>query len=150
MSTSNSPDAIVLLRADHHKVKISFKEFEALGDKAYRSKEKIVEQICQELTVHMQAEEEVFYPALYADVKDSADLVNEAIVEHAGAKDLIKQLQNMRAEDEFYDPTVKVLSEQIEHHIEEEEEKIFPLARNSDLDLKFLGQKIEDIKNKAI
>ena len=146
-STSTKPkNAITLLKEDHKKVKAAFKEFEGLGDKAYRSKEKLVSVICSDLLVHMVAEEKVFYPTVAPKIKDGQSLIDEGIVEHTAAKNLITKLQNMRAEDEFYDPTVKVLSEQIDHHVKEEENDIFPLVLKTDLDLEALGQEIEAIK----
>jgi hemerythrin superfamily protein len=94
------------------------------------------------LTRHASAEEEIFYPAVRKAVKEGGDLVDEATVEHASAKDLIAQIQQMSAEDDLFDAKVKVLSEQIEHHVKEEEEEMFPKARKSSLDLAALGEQI--------
>ena len=152
MSTSTSlkpKNAITLLEEDHKKVKAAFKEYEELGDKAYRAKEKLVSEICSELLAHMVAEEKVFYPTVAPKIENGQSLIDEGIVEHTAAKNLISKLQNMKSEDEFYDPTVKVLSEQIDHHVMEEEDDIFPLVLKTDLDLEALGQEIEAAKLQA-
>ncbi|MDB5764685.1 MAG: hemerythrin [Herminiimonas sp.] len=142
MEESNSKDAIALLTDDHKMVKAAFKEFEDLGDRAYVSKKKLADEICAALTRHASAEEEIFYPAVRKAVKEGGDLVDEATVEHASAKDLIAQIQQMSAEDDLFDAKVKVLSEQIEHHVKEEEEEMFPKARKASLDLAALGEQI--------
>jgi hemerythrin-like domain-containing protein len=88
----------------------------------------LARQICQELTVHAQIEEEIFYPALRAVLKDT-DILAEAQVEHNGAKDLIAQIQGMAQADEMFDAKVTVLGEYIDHHVKEEKNEIFPKAR---------------------
>lgn len=138
---SNAPDAIALLTADHEKVKGLFEQFEALTDRSKVSKKKIADQICLELSIHAQLEEEIFYPAVRAAVKDE-DLMDEAIVEHASAKELIAQIKKMDPGDDLYDAKVKVLSEQIEHHVGEEEGDMFGKARKSKVDLAALGEEI--------
>ena len=140
-STAKAIDAITLLMADHKTVKALFKEFDKLAkdDDADEQKEALVQKICDELTVHVQVEEEIFYPAVRAAIEDD-DLLDEAEVEHASAKDLIAQLQQMLPEDNLYDAKVKVLSEYIDHHVKEEEDEMFPKARKSDLDLRVLGR----------
>ena len=141
--TSTEPqDAITLLTEDHEHVKTLFEQYEALGSRANVSKQKLALQICTELTKHATAEEEIFYPAVRDAAKDNEDIVDEALVEHAAAKDLIAQLLKMDAGDELFDAKVKVLSEQILHHIEEEEGEMFPKARKAKLDLMELGQEI--------
>lgn len=135
-------DAIGLLTADHREVEQMFKQFEELGDRAKVSKKKLADQICSALIVHTTIEEEIFYPAVREAIKDAEDKVDEAVVEHASAKDLIAQIQEMDPEDELYDAKVKVLSEQIDHHVEEEEKEMFPMAKKSGLDLAALGQEM--------
>jgi hemerythrin superfamily protein len=136
-------DAIALLIADHREVSEMFEQFEQLGDRATTSKEKLKDKICKALIAHTTIEEEIFYPAVRAaKVEEGEDMVDEAIVEHAAAKDLIKQLQEMQPDDELYDAKVKVLSEQIEHHVKEEEKEMFPKARKAGLDLLALGQEM--------
>jgi len=135
-------DAIALLTADHREVKEMFEQFEELGDRAKASKEKLKDKICKALIAHTTIEEEIFYPAMRAKGEDAEDMVDEAVVEHASAKDLIKQLQEMQPDDDLYDAKVKVLGEQIDHHVQEEEKEMFAKARKSGLDLLALGQEM--------
>lgn len=139
-------DAITLLTEDHENVKSMFEQYEGLGDRAHASKKKLATQICNELTKHATAEEEIFYPAVRAAGKDKEDLVDEAVVEHASAKDLIAQIMEMEPTEELFDAKVKVLSELIEHHVKEEEEEMFPKAKKAGLDLESLGQQIAERK----
>lgn len=142
-STSGVMDAVALLTQDHENVKALFEQYEASGDTAYASKKKLATKICLELTKHATAEEEIFYPAVRALGGDTEDLVDEAQVEHTAAKELIAQILSMDPHDELYDAKVKVLSEQIEHHVQEEEGDMFPKARDAGLDLMALGEAIE-------
>lgn len=143
-----SINAIDLLVADHEKVKKLFKEFDQLKDRAGAAdKQELVEQICAELMLHTEAEEEIFYPAARAALKDE-DMFNEAEVEHASAKDLIAQLGAMDPSDEMYDAKVTVLSEYIEHHVGEEEKEMFPAVGKTGLDLQQLGERMQDMKEK--
>jgi hypothetical protein len=135
------PDAIALLKADHRKVEDLFETFEAA--RAPGKKQALARQICTELTVHTILEEEIFYPACRGAVED--DLVNEAYVEHDAAKVLIAEIEAGNPEDEFYDGKVKVLSEQIEHHVEEEEKRaagMFSQARAAGLDMDELAERM--------
>ena len=135
-------DAIALLTADHREVSDMFEQFDQLGDRATTSKEKLKDKICKALIAHTTIEEEIFYPAVRAKIEEGEDMVDEAVVEHAAAKDLIKQLQEMQPDDELYDAKVKVLGEQIEHHVKEEEKEMFPKVKKSGLDLLALGQEM--------
>ncbi|SDD10012.1 Hemerythrin HHE cation binding domain-containing protein [Massilia sp. PDC64] len=136
-------DAIALLIADHREVSEMFEQFEQLGDRATTSKEKLKDKICKALIAHTTIEEEIFYPAVReAKIEEGEDMVDEAVVEHASAKDLIKQLQEMQPDDELYDAKVKVLGEQVEHHVKEEEKEMFPKVKKSGLDLLALGQEM--------
>lgn len=139
-------DAITLLTEDHEHVKSMFEQYEGLGDRAHATKKKLATQICTELTKHATAEEEIFYPAVRAAGKDKEDLVDEAVVEHASAKDLIAQIMDMEPTEELFDAKVKVLSELIEHHVKEEESEMFPKAKKAGLDLEELGQQIAERK----
>lgn len=140
-------DAITLLTEDHENVKSMFEQYEGLGDRAHATKKKLAIQICTELTKHAQAEEEIFYPAMReAAGKKDEDLVDEAIVEHASAKELIAQILDMEPTEDLFDAKVKVLSELIEHHVKEEEEEMFPKARDAGLDMEMLGQQIAERK----
>jgi hemerythrin-like domain-containing protein len=140
--SSSAQNVIALLEEDHKKVKKLFKDFEKLADNGDEAgKVDIAAQICQELKVHTKVEEEIFYPALY-EAFDETDLVDEAVVEHASAKDLIAQIEAMVGSDELYDAKVKVLGEYVNHHIEEEEKEIFPKAKKCGMDLDGLGEAV--------
>ena len=130
----NYTDAIALLKADHRTVENLFASFESAKDSA--RKEKLAKQICTELKVHSMIEEEIFYPALEGKIEE--DLLKEAFVEHDGAKVLINDIEAGAPSDEFYDAKVKVLCEEIEHHVEEEEKRVegmFAQAREAGVDL---------------
>ncbi len=133
MASETYTDAIALLKADHRKVATLFEKFESAST---GSKQAIAEQICNELKIHTMIEEEIFYPAL--DGKIEEETLSEAYVEHDGAKILINDIMAGGLADEFYDSKVKVLSEEIEHHVKEEEaqsEGMFAQARETDVDL---------------
>ena len=134
-------DAVTLLKEDHRKVEELFSQFEdAKGD---GRKQKLALQICQELTVHAKIEEEIFYPACEGKVEE--DDLKEAYVEHDGAKVLIAEIEAGSPSDDFYDAKVKVLQEQIEHHVEEEEKRlvgIFSQAKKAGLDMDELGARL--------
>jgi hemerythrin superfamily protein len=135
-------DAIALLKADHRKVEDLFEEFEST--KGVQKKQALAKQICMELTVHSMIEEEIFYPACKGKIDDA--LLKEAYVEHDGAKVLIAEIEAGRPDEDFYDAKVEVLSEQIEHHVEEEERRsdgIFAQARSAGLDMAELGARLE-------
>jgi hemerythrin superfamily protein len=132
-------DAIAMLMADHKKVKRLFSDFNKLKEEGSdEDKSTIVEQICNELKVHTELEEEMFYPAVRKAIYDS-DLMDEALVEHAGAKDLIAQLERANPDDDLYDAKVTVLGEQINHHVKEEEGEMFPKAKKAKVDTEALG-----------
>ncbi|HEY2780610.1 MAG TPA: hemerythrin domain-containing protein [Steroidobacteraceae bacterium] len=135
-------DAIALLTADHKKVKGLFSQFSKLKEAGSGGeKSDLVTNICNELKIHTAIEEEIFYPAVRQAIKDS-DLMDEALVEHAGAKDLVAQLEGMDIKDDLYDAKVTVLGEQINHHVKEEEGEMFPKARKAKLDTAILGAKM--------
>ncbi|MES2324690.1 MAG: hemerythrin domain-containing protein [Pseudomonadota bacterium] len=146
-AATGATDAIALLKEDHEHVKAMFEQYEGLGERAHVSKKKLATEICTELTKHATAEEEIFYPAFRAaGGKDKDTLTDEAVVEHASAKDLIAQIMAMESTEDLFDAKVKVLGELIEHHVKEEEGEIFPKARKAGLDLKMLGQQIAERK----
>jgi hemerythrin superfamily protein len=124
-------------------VKGWFKDYEKLEDDA--DKQTLAKKICLALTVHAQIEEEIFYPAARTGIDDN-DLLDEAEVEHASAKQLIAELQAMNAGDRLFDAKVTVLGEYVNHHVEEEESEMFPKIRDSDLDLKALGAQLAERK----
>jgi hemerythrin superfamily protein len=150
-STSRrAPNAINLLTEDHAKVRKMFKQFEKTKEKMDDSeKSELVQQICMELTLHTQVEEEIFYPAAREAIEEQ-DLLDEAEVEHASAKELISQLQSMQPSDELYDAKVTVLGEYVEHHVKEEEKEMFPKVRKARLDLELLAEQIEERKQQAV
>ncbi len=146
-STSTKTDAIALLTGDHKEVKQLFKDFDKLKESGDDSeKQAIVTQICTALTVHAQVEEEIFYPTV-RDAIDDDDLMDEAMVEHAGAKELIAQLMSMDPSDEYYDAKVTVLGEEIDHHVEEEEGEMFVKAKRAKLDFAALGAQMLERKD---
>ena len=142
MTSKQQQDAIALLTSQHKEVTAMFKEFEELGDRAKAGKKKIADKICQNLVMHTMIEEEIFYPAVRGNSKEAEEMVEEAIVEHASAKDLIAQIQEMDPGDDLYDAKVKVLGELVDHHVEEEEKEMFPKMKELKLDLQALGQEM--------
>jgi len=140
---SEGMNAIELLKHDHREVEEYFEEYEDLEDDA--EKAELSAKICQALKVHAQIEEEIFYPAAREATRDE-DLLDEALVEHAGAKRLIEEIESMEVGDDLYDAKIGVLGEQIKHHVKEEEEELFPEAERSDMDLKAVGEKLEGRK----
>jgi len=142
-------DAVTLLKADHRHVESLFAQFEKAKDR--RTKKGLAQQICTELSVHAQIEEEIFYPACHGKVED--DLRLESYVEHDGAKVLIAELANSNPGDEFYDAKMTVLSEEIKHHVKEEErprEGLFAQARAADLDMAELGKRLAERKKQLL
>lgn len=129
-------NAIELLEQDHREVESYFEEFEELEDEA--AKGELAQKICTALTVHTQLEEELFYPAARKAIDDD-ELLDEAIVEHAGAKNLIAEIEDMEPGEDLFDAKVKVLGEMIKHHVEEEEEELFPEIESSDMDTDAVG-----------
>jgi hemerythrin superfamily protein len=141
VASEDKRDAIKLLTEDHRTVEQLFEQFEKASDS--QKKEQIAHQICTELKVHSLLEEEIFYPALRGKIED--DDLDEALVEHDGAKVLINEIEASGAEAEFFDAKVKVLQEQIEHHIKEDEQEsgsLFSQARKTDVDLQMLGEQM--------
>jgi hemerythrin superfamily protein len=140
-------DAIALLKADHKKVSGLFEQFES--SRSASRKKTIVAQICLELGVHAQIEEEIFYPAVKAALRDK-ELVPEATVEHASVKDLIAQVKGVEPDGEMYDAKVKVMSEFVKHHVKEEQNEMFPKAKKTRLDMVALGAQLATRKEELI
>jgi hemerythrin superfamily protein len=136
---ASSSDAISLLKGDHRQVEAWFSEFG--GARSSSKKQQLASKICEALTVHTMIEEEIFYPAFLQATKDK-DTHHEAVVEHAGAKELIAEIQAMSPEDDYFDAKVTVLSEMIKHHVKEEEKPagMFAEAKKSKMDLSTLGE----------
>jgi hypothetical protein len=145
--TSTGQDAIALLEADHREVDGWFHAYEDL--EADADKKALAAKICLALKVHTQIEEELFYPPAREQTGD-ADLLDEAVVEHAGAKTLIAEIEAMQPGQPLYDAKVKVLGEQVRHHVEEEETELFPEVRDTSIDLEALGARLAARKAELI
>jgi len=153
-TTRPGKDACDLLDADHRAVKKMFKEYEELAGSRARSapqrKLELAHCICQELTVHAQVEDEIFYPAVRAAIKDT-DLLDEAKVEHQSLRDLIVQIQRATEADDMVDAQVRVLGEYVDHHVKEERGEIFPRARSArKLDLVAMREQLEQRKEELM
>lgn len=148
-SAKASPDAIKLLKDDHREVEAWFEEFEKTTSGS--KKQKLANQICTALTVHAQIEEEIFYPAC-RDAGIDDDMMDEADVEHDGAKKLIAEIEDGKPGDDHWDAKVKVLSEMIKHHVKEEEQRdgMFAKAKKADLDLEELGAQLQARKRELM
>jgi len=147
MAETKSQDAIALLKEDHRAVEKLFKDFESA--KGEGRKEKLARRICLELQVHTKIEEEIFYPACEGKIEE--DMLKEAYVEHDAAKLLMAEIEAGNGQsDDYFDAKVKVLSEQIEHHVEEEEKELFPEVRKADIDLKALGEQLFERKKELM
>lgn len=148
VSKGSEDDALHILAEDHKKVVELFDEFKRMKedeDTDDDAKQTLVETACAELTIHAQVEEEVFYPAA-RDAIDDMDLLDEAEVEHASAKQLITELAAMQPGDDLYDAKFTVLGEYVKHHIQEEEKQLFPKLKKADIDLEELGREISERK----
>ena len=146
-SARSKADAISMLTADHQRVMQLFERFENAqrGDQ----KERLATEICNELAVHAQLEEEIFYPAAREAIGEE-DLMDEAQVEHASAKELIAQIEVGSSKDPLWEAKVTVLGEYIRHHVKEEQGEIFRKVRASELDLKALGEQIQARKQRLM
>lgn len=148
-SAPRSQDATAILKADHKLVSGLFEEFESTRSSA--KKQKLATRICNELTIHAQVEEEIFYPAVQKALKDD-ELIPEATVEHESLKWLISQIENLAPGEDMYEARVKVLGEYVKHHVKEEQNELFPMAKKSPkLDMNELGgmilQRKEELKS---
>ncbi|HLZ76710.1 hemerythrin domain-containing protein [Phenylobacterium sp.] len=145
--STKGPDAVALLKADHRAVEKLFSQFEKAKNDERRKA--LADRICLELRVHMQIEEQIFYPVSREYLKNE-DIVDEAVVEHAAARDLMDEIEAMRPGEELYDAKMTVLEEQIEHHVEEEEEDYFPKVKKTDMDLKAVGTRMAALKEQLL
>jgi hemerythrin-like domain-containing protein len=148
-SSKKAPDAIDLLKEDHTKVKKAFKEFEKMDKEDTDAVKELVETVCEDLKAHTTIEEEIFYPAVRAEIEDD-DLMNEAQIEHQTAKDLIAQLEELQPDDPMYVASFTVLSEYVNHHVQEEEGEMFPAVKKLDLDLEALGEQMKARKEELV
>ena len=141
-ATDKAPDAIAMLKADHDKVKKLFKEFERMhNDESDEEAQELATQICNELTVHTMLEEEIFYPEVRQAIEEE-DLMDEAEVEHASAKELIAQIESGHYGDDQFAAKVIVLGEYVNHHAGEEQNEMFPKVKRAKIDLKDLGERM--------
>ena len=140
-------DAFSLLKADHQKVAALFEELESAGG---QSKLRVFQQIKTELELHTQIEEKVFYPAL-EEPEETHDLTLEAYEEHDVVKKLLQELGRARTANEEWEAKAKVLQENVEHHVEEEENELFPKAEAAlgDEEIERLGERLEMAKTRA-
>jgi hemerythrin superfamily protein len=146
-ASSKDQDATALLRADHKRVSDLFDQYEKSHSSA--KKKQIVEQLCDELSVHAQIEEEIFYPAVKRALKDK-ELIPEARVEHDTLKGLIAQVEGAEPDGEMFDAKIKVMREYVKHHVKEEQDEIFPKAKSTDLDMMKLGAKLSERKEELL
>jgi hemerythrin superfamily protein len=138
-------DAIGLLEQDHRDVEQFLDQFEQAEDN--QTKQQLARQICLALTVHSEIEEKQFYPAARRQGEEEiGELLDEAEVEHASAKQLIAQIESMTPRDKLFDAKVKVLGEYVKHHVKEEENELFPKVRDTDMDLVGMGKKLKELK----
>jgi hemerythrin superfamily protein len=150
ISSENAPkpkEAIALLRADHKLVNDLFEEYEKA--RSSNKKKALVKQICTELSVHAQIEEEIFYPAAKQALRDK-ELIPEATVEHATLKELIAQVADIEPDGELFDAKIKVMSEYVKHHVKEEQNEIFPKVKATKLDLVELGAQLTERKEELL
>jgi hypothetical protein len=148
---SKNKDAIALLKADHEAVEALFTQYEQLTDGGNSERKlMLARQICAELAVHMQIEEEIFYPAARRALDDDPDVFDEAVVEHASARELIAQLVEMEPDESLFDAKIRVLGEYIRHHVQEEHDEMFPKIENTELDLAALGRQLAARKQELL
>ena len=145
-------DAIKLLKKDHKEVNALFAKFEALTERAHKSKRMIADKICMELTAHAMIEEKIFYPAVKRASEGVKDDVLEAFEEHAIVKRLVAEIKAMSEEDERFDAKVTVLMELVRHHVEEEADELFPKVKKliDAAELESMGEKMEQLKTASL
>ena len=151
-SQDSSTDALQLLMSEHREVKAMFQQYQKLAEAGGKGDERMLlaSQICVALTLHTQMEEELLYPAAREVLPRDEDLVDEAYVEHAGAKNLIAQLKTMTSDQPLFDAKVKVLGEYIDHHVREEETEFFPKLRQTPLDYEAMGERMAQRKKQLM
>ena len=138
-----NPDALKMLKEDHARVQSLFNQYEKMESDA--EKQEVANMICHEIKLHAALEEQIFYPAVRRAIQDQ-EVMNEADVEHAGAKDLIAKIEKSKPADDHFDALVTVLGEAIKHHVKEEEGKMFREIRKTELDLDDLGERMMQFK----
>ncbi len=148
-SRSKNLQAFEMLKQDHEKVEKAFKEFEKMDREDTESCYQLAMTVCEDLRVHTTLEEEIFYPAVREAIDDD-DIMNEASVEHETAKMLIEQLENMQPDDPNFHATFTVLGEYVKHHVEEEEDEMFPAAKKCDLDFEALAERMRERREELV
>jgi hemerythrin superfamily protein len=145
-------DALALLKADHQEVQQLFEQYDELVEQEAdgKQRQRLALEICRQLTVHAEIEEQAFYPVARDALGEEEDLVDEATVEHASAKTLIAQIQRMKPDEPLFDAKVKVLGEYIQHHVQEEEREMFPKLKKAGLDLDAIGQELAEMKARKL
>lgn len=143
-----SRNALELLEEDHRKVEEMFDEFDELEDDDKR-RGQLVKQICRELTVHSQIEEEIFYPRAREATKDD-ELIDEALVEHESVEHLIEEIEDMEPGEDLFDARIRVLEEMVKRHIQEEEEELFPELASAGMDVEAVGQELAKRKQELM
>jgi len=141
-------NAISMLKADHRKVESLFKEFDGANDEA--TQQRVAREIVQELTVHAELEEQVFYPAMQAKLPEENALLMEAVLEHGSLKMMISQIEETGPGDALFKPAVKVLKEYVQHHVKEEENELMPKASRAGVDLEAVGQEMAELKQELL
>ncbi|MEM5456199.1 hemerythrin domain-containing protein [Paraburkholderia phytofirmans] len=142
-TVSGAHDALAFLEAEHRAVERLFTAFEKAADDDLEAKSALAQRACEELSIHAMLEEELLYPAAQEALPDSDKVdVEEAYVKHFLVKTLIAKFETMKAGDKGFDATFKVMSEMVGHHVEEEEEELFPELRKSNCNLRSLGEKM--------
>lgn len=137
-------NAFTLLKADHKKVAGIFEKLEPTTERGVKTREELFAQLKNELDIHARIEEEIFYPAL-KEADETHDIVLEGYEEHAVVKRLLSELDELSKDDETWGAKLKVLQENVEHHVEEEEGEMFPSARKvlSAEEVEALGERLE-------
>jgi hemerythrin superfamily protein len=143
--------AIQMLKDDHKTVDDLFKRYEQAGEEATEEKRQIRDQVVEELSIHAYIEERVFYPATRAARQETEDMVKEALEEHAKAKQALSQLATLEPDDPHFDTVMQQLIEDVRHHVEEEENEMFPKVNEtlSSQELSELGDRLQESKKGA-
>jgi hemerythrin superfamily protein len=141
------PSATQMIRRDHKKVEGLFNKFQET--KKPDGKQRICEQVIQELEIHAKLEEEIFYPAVRKHVGEE-EMLEEAKQEHQQAKDIMRELKKMNADNEQFEEKFSELVEGVKHHVEEEEGEMLPKAEESDMDLKDIGEQMADRREELL
>jgi hemerythrin superfamily protein len=153
-SSRSSQDAIAFLKSEHREVEDLFKKFEKLGDGAHKSREATVGKIIEALSKHAAIEEEILYPEIRERVDkggDDDDMVLEALEEHHVAKATLAEIERLPSEDERFKAKVTVLMESVRHHVDEEEDELFPKVRDmfSKSELDEMGARLKAARQTA-